>query len=87
MSEREYCAISFFSPHEKAPEFILWNIVIDVKKFIEQHTEHIDNDGKVTVDVKMSKGGKRYTDWNDYKVNTTPAVAQPKNDVDDDVPF
>lgn len=87
MSEREYCAVSFFSPHKNAPEFILWNIVIDVEKFIKQYIEHLDKDGKVTIDVRMSKGGKRYTDYNDWKL-TTPAVDQPKTDVkDDDVPF
>ena len=86
MSEKDFCAVRFFKPHANAPEWVIGKIVIDVPAFIKQHEKHLDSEGKVTIDVKVSKAGNEYTAYDDWKLNKTPSVEQPKEDISD-TPF
>ena len=58
--------IYFKEPSERAPEYIKGSIsfkVEEVKKFLDAH---VNNAGYVTVDIKVSKGGKTYCALNTF---------------------
>lgn len=57
----------FKKPREGAPDFIKGNMSFKVNDFIAFLQKH-NNNGWVNVDLKVSKGGKLYTQLNDWKL-------------------
>ena len=84
MSDKVFVDGLFFNlPRENAPEFVKGNLNIDMKKFIEWAKTH-HKDGKVSIDLLMSKAGKPYTALNTFVPKET-APAEPE--FQDDIPF
>lgn len=84
-----------YAPRENAPEFVIANIVVNVREFREWLAQFPD---EVRIDIKKSRGGKFYAVENDYKpvdrgvLQQTPRRSQSKTDqapeeFSDDVPF
>lgn len=67
--------ISFFSPNEKAPDFIIGRISINPERFISYlNTLTPDTKGYIGFDVKMSKAGKPYVALDTYKKSDSEEV-------------
>lgn len=76
--------IYFNEKHEKAPDFIRGGIGFQVDKAIKWLQENADHDGRVKLDIKVSKGGKIYLSKNDWK---PPQAPQEHGDPNDSIPF
>lgn len=66
--------IIVFEPHEKAPDFVIAELVVsldDFTKFAEENADLLHNHEKygeqLKLTLKESKGGKLYLQVNDYK--------------------
>lgn len=52
--------------HEKKPDFVVCNVGIDVKQFIE-FLETYQKKGRVKIEIKLGRGGRPYADLNQYE--------------------
>ncbi len=71
----------FEKPREGSPEFVKGRLSIKVPEAIAWLDKHQNNGGWCNLDLKKSKGGKLYLEWNNW---------QPKkktDDIVDDNPF
>jgi len=67
--------ISFFPPHEKAPDFVIGTISINPSKFIEYlNTQIADEKGYIKFQVLKSKAGKSYVKLDDFKPTKKESV-------------
>ena len=81
--------IYFNRKHEKAPDWVLGSIGINVKQFgswLKANKEHIDERGYLKLDVLESKAGKPYCAVNTYVPDENKKESAPVEE-DDDVPF
>ena len=60
-------------PHEKAPDFVLGKISINVDEAIRFLLKHAEN-GWVNLDMKKNQQGKWYMQLNDWKPNRQEPV-------------
>lgn len=74
MSEPKFVdGLRVFKPHENVPDFIVANMLIrrdDRNAFLEFIADQPDDD--IKIDIKRSKGGKYYTQVNEWKVGQQP---------------
>ena len=63
--------ISFFKPHQNAPDFVIGNISIKGAELVpwlrENHKALANKDGYINLSVKMSKSGRPYVCVDSYK--------------------
>ena len=52
---------------DKAPDFVKYSILIDVRQFKKALDKYKNKEGKVKVDIKESKKGNHYMEVNDFK--------------------
>lgn len=65
-----------FKPHEKAPDFIKANLVINCKELVEyMRANHTD--GQMRVDIKLAKTGNLYAELNTFKKGEKQDWANP----------
>lgn len=68
MAEKIFVDGLFYNlPNTKAPEWVLANLSINVKKFTEFLQEQEAERGWVNIDVKKSKSGSIYCEVSTYK--------------------
>ena len=60
-----------YNPHERAPDFVVAEIVIEHDDFVDWMADRGD---KIRITIKRSRGGKFYASENDYK----PSSEAPK---------
>ena len=71
--------MSFSKPHDNAPDFIKGQISIKVDETIASLQKYRKADGWVNIDMKKSKGGKLYFEYNTWEKPvdaSNPVVAQ-----------
>lgn len=91
MSDNDFPKGIFFNKrHDNAPDFIRGSIGFNVVEACRWLQENADHDGRVKLDIKVSKGGKTYLAKNDFVPNrqaqpTSPPP--PMGDFDDSLPF
>lgn len=62
--------LSWFDPHQKAPDFVKGVISVNREKFIAWlERQEVNDRGYLKLDVKESQGGKYYVELNTYKPN------------------
>lgn len=89
-----------YSPRAGAPSFLICNIAIDVRDLHLWLDNNADAEGKILLDVKMSKNMKMYAEKNEYRKPAQPVInpndiLPPKNEIQypsdelhpDDIPF
>ena len=54
-------------PHEKAPDFVLGNISVQVAKAVAFLQQHTNEKGYVNLTVKRGKGGKPYVQLDTWR--------------------
>jgi len=59
--------MSFYPPNEKAPDFVIGKIAVNIDKFTMFMAEHPGERGWISIDVKKSKGGNVYCELNTWK--------------------
>ena len=75
--------------HEKKPDFVVCNVGIEVKQFIE-FLETYQKKGRVKIEIKLGRSGRPYADLNQYestaadKVECNPVAL---SDLKDGSPF
>jgi hypothetical protein len=80
--------IRVFTPHEKAPSFVVAEIVIQPRSFTEWIKKNVDllttykDEKQIKLQLRESKGGTLYIVVNDFKP-TNKSVNEPT----DDLPF
>jgi len=83
-------------PSEKAPDFIIGNVMFKVTEFTDFLKAHADEEGQVKLSVKMSKKGTAYAELDTWEptekeapvVEAKEPVEYPADDVNpDDIPF
>lgn len=87
--ENDKTGIYFNEPSEKAPDFIMGNISINIetfKEYIEKHADYINDKGYMNFQLKSSKQGKPYISVNTYGLVTKDKVAEIMAD-DEEVPL
>lgn len=52
--------------YENKPDFVVCNVGIDVKQFIEFLETH-QKKGRVKIEIKLGRSGKPYADLNQYE--------------------
>jgi hypothetical protein len=73
--------IRAFDPHEKVKDFIKLNVVID-SELIDFYNEHRNENGKVNLDLRISKKGTYYFTLNTWK----PKKQEPQQDIPEEMP-
>jgi len=71
--------MTFSKPHDNAPDFIKGHISIRVDEMIASLQKYRKADGWVNIDMKKSKGGKLYFEYNTWERPvdaTNPVVTQ-----------
>jgi len=59
--------LMFQAPSEKAPDFIIGNLSVNVKKFTEFMEAQQNERGWLNLSIKKSKGGNLYVELNTWK--------------------
>jgi len=78
---------------DTAPDFITGGIGFQVKEAVKWLQENADHDGRVKLDIKISKGGKTYLAKNDWVPGGSPnpqapeSRPEPQDEFDSDLPF
>ena len=85
------------SPHENAPDYVKCKLHVHIKDFGELlMKEHKAGNEWITIDVKVSQGGKWYAEvdtWkpsshaSGYAADMKPDTKKKQPDFDDDIPF
>lgn len=75
-----------YSPRAGAPSFLICNIAIDVRDLHLWLDNNADAEGKIRLDVKLSKEGKMYAEKNDYRkppqpLNNPNDILTPKKEI------
>lgn len=78
--------IFFNKRHENAPDFIRGSIGFNVRDAVQWLQQNVDHDGRVKLDIKVSKSGKTYLAKNDFVPKRQDAAPQ-NDDIDDEIPF
>lgn len=77
--------IKAFKPNEKAPNYIISNVVIDIEKFVmwlSDNANKYQNDGKLRLDLKLSRKDTHYLCVNTYlKKPATFSATASSNDI------
>ena len=80
-----------YNPNEKAPDFVIAEIVIEHDDFVDWMADRGD---KIRITIKRSRGGKLYASENDYKPSgdapkpsRAPVKADQSGFEDDSIPF
>jgi len=80
--------IKAFKPHENAPSYVLSRVVIHVEEFANWLNENAgrfqDANGKVKLDLKLSKKNTHYLSINTY---VKPAETKPDDNYNNGAPF
>ena len=83
--------MSWFAPHEKAPDFVKGKISIEPNKlmaFLKANKEFLNDKGYFGVDVKKSKAGKIYLSLDTWKKLERPDSFPTSADITpDQIPF
>lgn len=92
MSDIEFIdGLRVYAPHERAPDFVKANLVINVEELGKYLRDaYKAGEKEIRVDVKQSKGGKYYAAKNTYDPDRTQRRNDPQpgeDDFDDDIPF
>lgn len=80
MSDKVFVDGFYFNPpREGAPDFVKGSVSIKGDVFVKWLRENINDTGYANIDIKVSKGGKYYSELNNW---------QPKKSTGtDDIPF
>ena len=86
MNEKQFPeGIRIYAPHEKAPDFIVADVVINRSEFA-QYMRSFEGD-QIPLQIKRSKkSGKMYFDLNTYRLQNNNNNQKPASN-DDDFPF
>jgi len=68
-----------YKPSEKAPDFVVANLLANAKELSEWLSENADAEGFVRFTIKESKGGKYYCQKDDYKPSAKQESAHPSD--------
>ncbi|MFW5903095.1 MAG: hypothetical protein ACOCTT_04355 [archaeon] len=66
MSNNNFVDGIWIKEADKAPDFVKYSLLVDVKQFVECMKKHMDTQGKVKIDIKESKKGNHYMQVNDF---------------------
>lgn len=81
---------SFKSPSDKAPDFILGSLSVNVMKAIAWLQANANERGWVNLSIKRSKNGTEYIERDDWKPTKVEGGWKPKpkeEEYDDGIPF
>lgn len=70
MSEKQFPQGIRVEKRENSPSFLIASLGIKVEEFYAWMKEHEKVNGYVNVDIKLSKSGKLYADYNDWQPTT-----------------
>ena len=66
MSNKKFVDGIWISEATKAPDFVKYSLLVDVKQFTQSIKKHMNTEGKVKIDIKESKKGNHYMEVNDF---------------------
>ncbi len=92
MNDKEFASgIYFDTPSEKAPDYVLGKISVNVAKFVHWvTTQETSEKGYVNMNVKRSKGGNIYVELDTWKPTKGRKSEEQKtlaDEFNDDIPF
>ena len=78
-NDKKFIDGMWYKENDKGPDFVKANILVDVKQFVKSAKKYIDDEGKLKLEVKVSKKGNHYIEVDDFEPDNSKGTK-----IDDD---
>ena len=83
MKEKKFVDGMQVKRNDRAPDFVVCNVGINVERFLTFAQEHKNRNGYVDVDILQARNGGYYAELNQWEPQNGAATANSDNDQDD----